>query len=161
MYHISKAKICSKEWLTGERMNNDRKNEYERCRILLQKEKSKFSQPQDMPDDIKALFRHTQTLKKEIELDQKERGQVLSSLQYNLMQALNYFISVLTLSTDINVNEAFQLVNLWLNNSDKSSVNEYLKSVLTTIPVYKFLSLSYQIFSRLDEDPVAGKQSSH
>jgi hypothetical protein len=59
---------------------------------------------------------------------------------------------VLELSSDSDLEVVFQLVNLWLSNSQKPPVNALIEELVTSahFASYKFAPLMYQIFSRID-----------
>lgn len=47
----------------------------------------------------------------------------------------------------------FSIVNMWLNNCSKFEVNDIMSTIIDRIPSYKFVSLTYQILSRLGSSP--------
>ena len=56
---------------------------------------------------------------------------------------------MLHLSSDSDFEIVFPVINLWLNNYEVSDVNIIINELRQTIPTYKLIPLTYQIFSRL------------
>ena len=92
-------------------------------------------------------------------MDDRELKSVEKSIQRYLHLAVESYCSALKLCpTTMTANVAkhvFQLISLWFKNSQrretKDIVNELLKSNLSQIPSYRFVPLTYQLFSRIDE----------
>lgn len=152
LYQSTKAKIQSKEWAQASLVASDRVEENERCIQLLRNEKNKIVKGKELSEEMRALQRHMMVLRKEIELDNKERRLVLSSVDSYLKQAVAELVFVLKLSSDGDLECVFQLINLWFENHEKPSVNDFLNEMVDSIPSYKFVRLTHQIFSRLDLD---------
>jgi hypothetical protein len=166
LYQNLKAKIHSAEWAQGARVLSDRKKEFEECRLLqdkLRREAARSGSDAGADGiDLKTLYRHVATLKKEIELDSKERDAVEQSVQRYLIAAVTDYAKVLELSTEADVDSVFRLVQLWLSNCGNAQVNALIEEIICAVPSYKFVPLSYQILSRLggtDGDFLVGSQS--
>ena len=54
----------------------------------------------------------------------------------------------------------FELTDLWLSHSDHLEATQLLEELLVKIPSYKFVPLTYQIFSRLGKDNTAAASAS-
>ena len=59
------------------------------------------------------------------------------------------YTKVLQLSPDKDLEIIFEVVNLWLNNCGIKELNAEFDEVMSVIPSYKLIPLTYQIFSRL------------
>jgi hypothetical protein len=99
--------------------------------------------------ELKALQRHVMVLKKEIDMDSRERRTVEESLNIYLLAAINEFSEMLQLSPSLDVDEVFLIVHLWLSNWQSSSVNSAIETVVENVPSFKFVALTYQILSRM------------
>ena len=103
-------------------------------------------------EEEKPFWRHAQLLQKEISMETKERQSVEFSLESCLLNALTEYIKILQMSNDAEVEITFQIINLWFTNAENADVNQLIDDMVTTVASYKFVSLSYQIFSRLGSD---------
>ena len=179
LYYSLKEKIQSSEWQQGARVLSDRKKEYEECRVLQEKLKKESLRIHNTTTstttsggavdnnnmneivDLKSLYRHIITLKKEIEIDQNERQNIELSVQRHLIAAVQDYTTVLQLSNDANIEYIFRLIKLWLDNTYNVEINRLIEYVITVVPSYKFVPLSYQMLSRLggSEDDSSGSGS--
>lgn len=166
LYQNVKAKVRSSEWKQGARVLADRKKELDSCRALqgqLSRGDSSAKGSDAAPDpsgvDPKALNRHVVTLKKEVDLDSKERSAVESSVNRYLIAAVADLGKVLQLSVEADVDIVLRLVQLWLANCANHQINLLIDEIITTVPSYKFAPLTYQLLSRLggsDDKPHIG-----
>jgi hypothetical protein len=109
------------------------------------------------------LLIHLKVLEREVEMDKRERSAVEKSLADFLALALESFESGLTLSgtkmtrtDDSTIKHVFRLSSLWFSNQGSSDVNRRLLSISEKVPSYRFIPLTYQIFSRLDQESPGG-----
>ena len=72
------------------------------------------------------------------------------SVESCLLDALNSFSKVLLISKEPDLDIVFPVVNLWFANENHPDVNHILANVIIpSVASYKFVPLTYQIFSRL------------
>ena len=159
LFESLRSKVHSAEWRQGGRVLKDRKEEYEECFMIYKAIDAGKAVPQQAPDDppiTKApLVRHINTLKKEIEIDSKERDAVELSVAHHLEAAVRELGKVLLLSTEPDVDTVFRLVQLWLGNySSHPVINESLSEITSNVASYKFIPLTYQLLSRLGDSQV-------
>ena len=157
LYRSSSARTEGREWLMKERFMSDRRAEFDRCCQILAKENKdrqndKAKSDADYSEDTKNLIRHIQILRKEIELDEADKRSVLRTTKQYLIEALANICTYLAFSTQLDLDVVVELVDLWLSNWDHQDVNSLLQNLLTNIPSFKFVSLTYQIFSRLENN---------
>ena len=92
-------------------------------------------------------------------MDERETASVNESIKRYLHMAVKSYCTALQLcppTTTMDVSKhVFQLISLWFKNCQKQEtkdiVNEQLKSNIPLIPSYRFVPLTYQLFSRIDE----------
>lgn len=177
------TRIQSIEWIQSERVFRDREEELKLC-LELQQELQRQQQPLNQTSTDKNalalqvqenrnLLRHIVMLKKEIDMDKKERNQLIQSYNQYLLLAIENYLKLLYLSADQDIDVVFQFINLWFKNnlpSSNSSSSETASSISSItvnllklnelilqylqqqkILSYKFIPLHYQIFSRLGQ----------
>lgn len=54
----------------------------------------------------------------------------------------------------------FTVVNLWLTNNENDAVTTLMCNLIDRVPSYKFVSLSYQILSRLGNESTESRMTS-
>jgi hypothetical protein len=172
-------RIHSIEWIQSERVFHDREEELKAC-LELQQQGNQGQSAKDINNaqqiqENRNLLRHIVMLKKEIDMDKKERNHLLQSYNNYLLLSIENYLKILYLSTDNDIDIVFRFINLWFKNNNGSSsssassssssssitvniqaMNDLIIDYLSTgkILSYKFIPLHYQIFSRL------GQQSS-
>lgn len=158
LYRSIKARVGGLEWQQSEKVRADRRAELERCKIIISTEKEKNS-GREASEEFKQLIRHTQVLHKETDMDEKDRRQIISTIHQYLHQAIENLVILLELSPDSNLDQIVQLVNLWLENKRSDDVNSLMRRAVDSVPTFKFIPLTYQIFSRLgdSDDSAADK----
>ncbi len=99
------------------------------------------------------------TLSKEVEMDARELRSVEHSMHRYLQLAVKSYCNALKVApatmTDIS-KYVFQLISMWFKNCQRNGtqdiiVNRIIKSSLSSIPSYRLVPLTYQLFSRIDE----------
>jgi hypothetical protein len=148
LYRSTKVRVEGREWQQSEKVRADRRIEFDRCKAMISKEKSSG---REVSEDFKQLVRHTQTLLKEIDMDEKDRQQVIATVHQYLHQAIENLILLLELSPNANLDQVVQLVNLWLENHRSDDVNLLMGQAIDKVLTFKFIPLTYQIFSRLGD----------
>lgn len=109
------------------------------------------------------------TLSKEVEIDARERQSVELSMHRYLQLAVESHCNALKVApaSMIDVSKhVFQLISIWFKNCQRKGtqdiVSKIIKSSLSSIPSYRLVPLTYQLFSRIDEvqqDDNSGFQS--
>ena len=166
MFANLEAKVQSSEWKMSLKVLNHREIEYKQCLELKPADPNKpFIPMNGINIDTREFARHMNMLKKEIDMDRKERYTVEVSLTAFLKSALRHFGKVLQLQSNHSISSTnsmegkvdsqdivFRLVGLWLGNSDKPEANEAMGAILNDangISSHFFVPLTYQILSRL------------
>jgi hypothetical protein len=144
LYQNIRSKMNDSEWLHGATVAAERQKELER--VKQQKSAMLAAGHKGAPKEIESFIR---TLQVEIENDTNERRAVEESVSVYLLAAIKHYGNVLTLSPDADYEAVSQLINLWFENSDKAHVNLQVQQVMKNVATYKFLPLTYQLFSRL------------
>lgn len=157
LYQSTKARITSSEWKLGKTISQERKVEFDRCMELKADadKKRAASGTLDYSEEYKALAKHLQTLRNETDMDNKERSSVETSVDKYLLDALEEYRKVLTISTNSDQDVVFKVINLWMTNSSKTLVNGSMDMLIKQVPTFKFVPLTYQILSRLGSDSPA------
>lgn len=164
VYEHIRTRLRSVEWKRGERILKDREAELRDS--LDEKAAAKKAGNVTQQDEV-ALSRHINMLKKEIDMDRKERDRVVHSRDQSLQALLHHYSQVLLLSPQAEEGTVFKLVSYWLSNAHRASVSQAMRPLVQNVATYKIVPLHYQIFSRLgtrpqvpreDEDPVDGEE---
>lgn len=177
MYRTVHARVASLEWKQGKILGEERKNEYEKSRVEYQKMLEDYhalcsssssttkankqkppprvSQPKTeeqaaMYHKLQLVNRHVNVLKRESAIDAREREDVEQSVEKHLVQALDHFRTVLVLSPSASVDTVFHVIHLWFDSGHLEQVNAIIKDIIHRAPSFHFVSLHYQIMSRLD-----------
>jgi tetratricopeptide (TPR) repeat protein len=183
LFNNIQARIQSVEWIQSDRVFKDREEELKLCLELQQQSSQaapnstvKTNNPQAQVLQVQEnrnLLRHIVMLKKEIEMDKKERNHLLQSINNYLILSIEYYLKILFLSKDSDPEVVFRFINLWFKNNQPTSLNVSTQSTNGTaniavntqamndiiysylvekkILTYKFITLHYQIFSRLGQ----------
>jgi len=97
--------------------------------------------------------RHVSNLSREVRSDKEERASIEKSESEYLLNAINQYNEVLTLSKGPDLEIVFKILNLWLSNCRLvGEVNEMIKKIVKNVSSFKFVPLVYQILSRLEDD---------
>lgn len=174
LFHNIQARIQSIEWIQAERVFKDREEELKLCLELQQQQNPNSNKANPTTNQAavvqenRNLLRHIVMLKKEIEMDKKERNHLLQSYNNYLILSIEYYLKILFLSKDPDIEIVFRFINLWFRNN-QNALNTTTTATTTSITLntqamndlissymkekkllsYKFVSLHYQIFSRL------------
>jgi hypothetical protein len=190
LYSTVKYRIESEEWKQAKRVIIERQNEFDRCNEhikLRYKHLPKATYEKD--PEYRTIVKYIFGLKKELQMDYTERQAVEESLSQHLLDAMSCYQEFLCLSTTAtatagegtataaatttaesmsssDVDIVFHLVHLWLDNHTSGPVNNLFYRFINRVPSYKFLSLTYQLMSRLEGMPSpigtpSGSSSSH
>jgi ataxia telangiectasia mutated family protein len=166
-------KINSSEWKMGMKVLHHREIEFQQCSALKPADSTKaVISFNGINIDVREFMRHINMLKKEIDMDKKERNLVEVSLISFLKLALHHFGKVLQLQSKQSITESndlkvdsqdvvFRLIGLWLSNSEKNEANETMGMILPSISSHFFVPLTYQILSRLGLNANAGSSPSN
>lgn len=192
-YHNLQAKMISREWRQRQQHLADRLLEHEECARLrdecaaevkaldnkVRLGNASFQQQRDEKEkEWKMTSRHISGLKREIDMDKKERDGTLAMRQESLLQGIKHCAQALQLSPALsatsaddqpdagNVEVVFRMVGLWLSGANTAAIIEQSGGVGASmlgaasrvlfeqlergsLPVYHFLPLHQQILSRL------------
>jgi len=88
-------------------------------------------------------------LKKVIDLDEAEHQKIYQSSSRYLHQAISSYTSVLENGSSHDLHAVFRMLRLWLRNSSDENVNRLILDAIGKVPSHKFVSLAYQVASRL------------
>jgi len=174
LYDSVNIRIESHEWKKAGDAAQERQMEWKQCEIMYDDAKRKFIEARQnhtrkkstgsaeklklCENDYKEITIHFSTLKKEIEMDTRERFTVEASKVEFLHQALKSFGTALSLcshsETSGNVSKnVFRMISLWFENSqeneEENDVNSIMMRIVKQVPSYRFVPLTYQIFSRI------------
>lgn len=136
MYVQIESRVKSEEWRNGKKVAATRQLELEAClRMSLAKQKEHRG--------------HIHTLKIEVAADEEERIRVEESVQQFLVGAISELGKAMEYSDQDDLTLVFRVISLWFKNSNVPQVNQMMSQVIQHVPSYKFLSLIYQIISRI------------
>eukprot|EP00978_Attheya_sp_CCMP212_P021525 scaffold62915_cov55-Attheya_sp.AAC.3 len=122
---------------------------------------------EDYTIEYQELHIYISQLRKEIDIAVGERTKIENSVDELLKQALESFGVALSIS---NTGEAedlskyvYRLMSLWFSNchrvDDKFDANLIMTRLTERIPSFRFVPLTYQLFSRIDQDESSFQQS--
>jgi len=156
LFNSADARVSSEAWKRRVIVAKDRKNELKAVTEQIRKlQKKSRSSNEDAIRDAGII--HVQ-LSREVQIDDRELKSVEKSIQRYLRLAVESYCNALKLcptTMTAVAKHVFQLVSLWFKNCQrmetKDIVNELLQSNLPQIPSYRFVPLTYQLFSRIDE----------
>lgn len=158
LYYSVDMRISSEAWKKRCLAANERNQELDLARIKEQNLEKKRSRSN--ADEQLFLGAHTvrAVLEKEVDMDEKEMQGMTASLRQFLKMSVESYCSALKLCpTTIAANvssHVFQLVSLWFKNCARAEtsdvVNELMQANALGIPSYRFVPLTYQLFSRID-----------
>lgn len=136
MYQQVHTRVTSREWLARKRVAEARHMELQECNAM----------PPEKQMENRA---HMHALNKEVQYDAAERARVEESVDQFLTGALSSYGKGLALSPKAELAVVFRLLSLWFSNQLKSDTNRVMQEVISEVPSYKFVPLSYQIMSRI------------
>ena len=90
-------------------------------------------------------------LNKEIEMDERERNRVNDMSTHYLVNAVENLLGILHLSSEDELDCVIKFINLWLENTGDSILCNTIDTLLRPVGSYKFVKLTYQLFSRLGD----------
>jgi len=149
---------------------NERKKEHSKCEELMAAAQKKYREKkankskrksvsqgtktlQELEQDLQEIYMHKRNLEKVIDIDTKERLNVVESSVDFLKLALESFANALStsdLGDKINMTKyVYKMVSLWYTG--KAEANAVIGSVHRKIPSFRFAPLIYQLFSRLGQ----------
>lgn len=158
LYFSADKRISSETWKNRCLAANERKQELELARTKEQSLASKMSRSD--ADQKLYIGAHAvrSVLQREVDMEEKEIQSTTASLRQFLKMSVESYCSALKLCpTTIAANvssHVFQLVSLWFKNCARAEtsdvVNELIQANALGIPSYRFVPLTYQLFSRID-----------
>uniref|UniRef100_A0AAY4EFS2 non-specific serine/threonine protein kinase n=1 Tax=Denticeps clupeoides TaxID=299321 RepID=A0AAY4EFS2_9TELE len=125
--------------------NYMRSSEFENKQALLKKAKEEVDL---MKERNVTTNRYTVKVMRELELDVQALENLQTDRKRFLLKAVENYIRCLELG-DEHDTWVFRLASLWLENSDKKSVNDAMGDGVKKIPSFKFLPLMYQLAARM------------
>ncbi|OWZ22232.1 Phosphatidylinositol kinase [Phytophthora megakarya] len=144
MYQQVSTRVTSQEWLTGKKVVQARHDELQELQTM----------EQAMQNENRA---HIHALNKEVFHDMNERSKVEASVDQFLMGALCSYGKGLTLSSQAELDMIFRVLSLWFNNQRKADINRVvIEEIIGMVPSFKFVPLSYQIISRINNTSDTG-----
>lgn len=152
LYYEALTRTRSTEWEQENKANENKANEIEKYKKKYSELMGTAEGKKQHEEEAKLIAKHMNYLKKELESDSKEKKLVEESIPKYLLDALESYAYVLRSSSDADTETVFQLVNLWFENIHMPNVNELIRSVVTRDTSYKFIPLTYQIFSRIGSE---------
>ena len=175
LYDGVSSRIKSHEWKKTGIAAKQRETDLKNCEILYESTRQKYIEAKrifskrksigesqelvSLEREYREISVHFGTLKKEVGLDTKERLAVEESRSEYLYQALLSFGSALSMSSHNEVTSdmsryMFRMLSLWFENSEflenDKNIHEIMMKIVKKVPSYRFLPLTYQIFSRVE-----------
>ena len=166
LYEHASIRMKSREWTRKMTFLESRKEEYDRAKRELQmlqshrKGGTQRNASGNSTADESALTRTVALLKREIGVLEAEKVREECPIDGNLQLALENFGLALAISQssshESSSGHVFQMVTLWFDSWQEKgfSTNVMVKNI-EEIPSFRFVPLTYQIFSRLDR-PISG-----
>mmetsp|Transcript_4049 Transcript_4049/g.11433 ORF Transcript_4049/g.11433 Transcript_4049/m.11433 type:complete len:1027 (+) Transcript_4049:606-3686(+) len=131
------------------RAKQDRVLELEKqARLRNERGQIKKDKNGNLDYETRVLYQQLNRQRKEVKLDQAEVTALEQNKQEYLLEALQNYGRVLVLGTKYNLMAVFRLCNLWFKLED-AAVTQKLQEVFTQAPSYKFVTLVYQMASRM------------
>lgn len=150
LFAVVKERVSSVEWAQGRQVIADRRAEYEECReIYRQRTRERKNNSAAVTESYKQLARHVSTLDRELAMDMREREAVEKSVSKYLCEALVHFGHVVTKSWNMDEEQIFDIIHLWLENLSCEEVHPVMGDIIRRAPSAKFVPLVYQLVSRL------------
>ena len=149
------GRLNSLEWRRAGKKFEDRKEELENVvalyetrmqdyRTLVKAGKKKEAEKEVKEKEVRSTHLYMKTLKKEIEIDEKEREAVTDSRIEYLKGTLQNYVHGLSLtsggssstvdSSGAGARHIFRFVSVWLKNSDRDGVNKITSNAATKVP---------------------------
>lgn len=167
LYNSIDSRVSSDAWRRRNITAQERNKELQTVASRLKEIQKKSRNSNDTAIvDLRAAHG---TLSKEVEIDARERQSVEFSMHRYLQLAVESYCNALKVApvSMIDVSKhVFKLISIWFKNCQRKGtqdiVNRIIKSSLSSIPSYRLVPLTYQLFSRIDEvqqDDNSGFQS--
>lgn len=158
LYYSVDKRMSSEVWKKRCLAANERKKELDLAIIeeeKLAKNRSRSNADHQLHNDAGIV---RTLLEREVSSDDRDMKATASSLRQYLKMSVESYCSALKLCpTEIAANvssHVFQLVSLWFKNCARAEtndiVNELMQANALGIPSYRFVPLTYQLFSRID-----------
>lgn len=103
----------------------------------------------ELEEKMRALNRHRNFLSREVHADERESKAVEESMINYLVQALQQFSAVILTSPENDIEAVFKVISLWFENDQIQSVQKLISRLIKREISYKFIPLTYQLFSRI------------
>ena len=84
-------------------------------------------------------------------MDERERNRVNDMSTHYLVNAVENLLGILHLSSEDELDCVIKFINLWLENTGDSILCNTIDTLLRPVGSYKFVKLTYQLFSRLGD----------
>jgi hypothetical protein len=170
LHESTLTRIRSSEWRSAGLIMQDRESEIRKCEPLVKEAElrhNKFQAPFRSKNqknqskealvaerDFTDLYVYRERLRKELRFLTAEREKMERSVREHLERAVKSFGTALALAGTENSGvmhqHVFKMVSLWLANYNQTDdINNIMKEVFDTVPTFRFVPLTYQIFSRL------------
>ena len=158
LYYSVDKRMSSEAWKKRCLAASERKKELDLAII----EDQKLAKRRTRSDKDEQLYRGANAvravLEREASMDDREMQSMIESLRQYLRMSVESYCSALKLCPSAiaaNVSShVFQLVSLWFKNCTRAEtndiVNELMRAYAMGIPSYRFVPLTYQLFSRID-----------
>jgi ataxia telangiectasia mutated family protein len=160
LYVNIRNRMASPEWIQGMQLALDRQQELDRCKTQARALQAITKRSATEEQEFRNMLKHLRVLQKEIEIDVAEKQVAESSAHQHLLQAITNFGSVLSESSSSDVDIVFLLISLWFENQTNTEVNRYVGGIVDSTKSFKFVSLSYQILSRISAEGLPDGSSS-
>lgn len=158
LYHSVETRMSSEAWRKRCAAASERKKEFDvavKEEQKVRKKKSRSNADEKILHDLHVV---KCTLEKEIDMDEREIGSVKDALRQYLRMSVESYCAALRLcptSVAANVSKhVFQLVSLWFKNCLRAETNDIVNGLMRenvlSIPSYRFVPLTYQLFSRIE-----------
>ena len=168
LYDTIERRVQSHEWKVAGLAADNRSKELAKCEALLQEKKKLYASEDKrlkknkakilngIEREYKDIAVHTNSIRREVQMDTKERDSVEASLNSYLSSAISSFGTALAHCdyTSDNSKYLFRMISLWFRYKpgvvDSNNINTLIGKLLQEIPSFRFIPLIYQLFSRID-----------
>lgn len=162
------ARVSSLEWKEASMNIALQEQELQRCELLRVKAKEKCGKTSskskvhlEYRKEWQDLERHTLTLKRELGPARLEREKIEKSVLDYLTLAIDSITTALSIAatgthTDLS-RHVFRLISLWFSTAKDArlseSVNNLMVERIEQLPTFRFIPLTHQLVSRIEESP--------
>jgi len=142
VYHRMSTRMESREYTLALLVIEQQMGELEKCRAALQRGTSTAAEKD-------ALKRHISQLTKRVSVEKQSVERMADDRLRWLELAMEFYGKTLYATTLFDLRAAFELVSLWVSNSEENIANQRMAENSNQSVVRKLIPLAYQLASRL------------